>query len=235
MMAPPNDEIVPSHCGSRGPSHSPSWKEDSFEIKVLLEELETEGTLARSSGAAHDEAGPSRQDYVVINQSFEPSMRNRILHLEQDDSPYLLGKAKGTYWSNIRLILEHAPSQNKYNRLLEFENKDLQIRSCWYNCSSHVNDSLKFGGSVNGSRLKMSREGRTTRSREKLIQKLLLNQKCMGYLVRAYYSISSRMYYKDDSCWSADLKSKTTEDIIHNRSFMEVLVPNHYVIVRKVL
>nr|GEW13705.1 hypothetical protein [Tanacetum cinerariifolium] len=62
----------------------------------------------------------------------------------------------------------------------------------------------------------------------KLIQKLLLNQKCMGYLVRAYYSISPRMYYKDDSCWSADLKSKTTEDIINNRSFMEVLVLNHY-------
>nr|GEY14562.1 ribonuclease H-like domain-containing protein [Tanacetum cinerariifolium] len=68
----------------------------------------------------------------------------------------------------------------------------------------------------------------------KLIQKLLLNQKCMGYLVRAYYSISPTRYYKDDSCWSADLKSKTTEDIISNRSFMEVLVPNHYVLVKKV-
>ncbi|GKB10837.1 hypothetical protein Tco_0844760 [Tanacetum coccineum] len=48
----------------------------------------------------------------------------------------------------------------------------------------------------------------------KLIQKLLLNQKCMGYLARAYYSISSTKYYKDDSCWSADLKSNTTEDVI---------------------
>ncbi|GJS41727.1 hypothetical protein Tco_0566770 [Tanacetum coccineum] len=27
----------------------------------------------------------------------------------------------------------------------------------------------------------------------------------MGYLVRAYYSISPTKYYKDDSCWSADL------------------------------
>ncbi|GKB96225.1 hypothetical protein Tco_0982362 [Tanacetum coccineum] len=43
------------------------------------------------------------------------------------------------------------------------------------------------------------------RIRGKLIQKLLLNQKCMGYLVRAYYSISPTKYYKDDSCWSADL------------------------------
>ncbi|GJS36623.1 reverse transcriptase domain-containing protein [Tanacetum coccineum] len=64
----------------------------------------------------------------------------------------------------------------------------------------------------------------------KLIQKLLLNQKCMGYLVRAYYSISPKRYYKDDSCWSADFKSKTTEDIITIRSFMEVLVLNHYVL-----
>ncbi|GJS33593.1 hypothetical protein Tco_0531975 [Tanacetum coccineum] len=70
--------------------------------------------------------------------------------------------------------------------------------------------------------------------RGKLIQKLLLNQKCMGYLVRAYYSISPTRYYKDDSCWSADLKSKTTEDIISIGSFVEVLVLNQYVLVRKI-
>nr|GEW99658.1 hypothetical protein [Tanacetum cinerariifolium] len=69
----------------------------------------------------------------------------------------------------------------------------------------------------------------------KLIQKLLLNQKCMGYLVRAYYGISSTRYYKDESFWNADLKSKTTEDIISNRSFMEVLVLNHYVLVKNEL
>ncbi|GJX50723.1 retrovirus-related pol polyprotein from transposon TNT 1-94 [Tanacetum coccineum] len=69
----------------------------------------------------------------------------------------------------------------------------------------------------------------------KLIQKLLLNQKCMGYLVHAYYSISPTSYYKDDSCWSADLKSKATEDIISIGSFVEVLVINQYVFVRKIL
>ncbi|GJZ67973.1 hypothetical protein Tco_0631213 [Tanacetum coccineum] len=57
----------------------------------------------------------------------------------------------------------------------------------------------------------------------------------MGYLVYAYYSIYSTRYYKDDSCWSADLKSKTTKDIISIRSFVEVLVLNHYVLVRKIL
>ncbi|GJW12378.1 putative transposon, En/Spm-like protein [Tanacetum coccineum] len=55
----------------------------------------------------------------------------------------------------------------------------------------------------------------------------------MSYLVRAYYSISPTRYYKDDSCWSADLKSNTTEDVISIGSFMEVLVLNHYVLVRK--
>ncbi|GKB35135.1 ribonuclease H-like domain-containing protein [Tanacetum coccineum] len=57
----------------------------------------------------------------------------------------------------------------------------------------------------------------------------------MGYLVRAYYSISPIRYYKDDACWSTDLKSKTTEDIISIGSFVEVLVLNQYVLARKIL
>nr|GEU89108.1 retrovirus-related Pol polyprotein from transposon TNT 1-94 [Tanacetum cinerariifolium] len=74
-----------------------------------------------------------------------------------------------------------------------------------------------------------------TRGKGKLIQKLLLNQKYMGYLVRAYYNISSTRYYKDDSWLNADVKSKTTEDIINNRSFMEALVLNYYILVKNVL
>nr|GEV49450.1 hypothetical protein [Tanacetum cinerariifolium] len=57
----------------------------------------------------------------------------------------------------------------------------------------------------------------------------------MGYLVHAYYSISPTRYYKDDSCWSVDLKLKATEDIISIGSFLEVLVLNNYVLVRKIL
>ncbi|GJW59290.1 hypothetical protein Tco_0106021 [Tanacetum coccineum] len=56
----------------------------------------------------------------------------------------------------------------------------------------------------------------------------------MGYLARAYYSISPTRYYKDDSCWSEDLKSKATKDIISIGNFMEVLGLNHYVLVRKI-
>ncbi|GJY42588.1 hypothetical protein Tco_0430801 [Tanacetum coccineum] len=57
----------------------------------------------------------------------------------------------------------------------------------------------------------------------------------MSYLVRAYYNISHTRYYKDGLCWSADLKSKTIEDIISIGSFMEVIVLNHYVLVRKIM
>nr|GEU39439.1 ribonuclease H-like domain-containing protein [Tanacetum cinerariifolium] len=51
---------------------------------------------------------------------------------------------------------------------------------------------------------------------------------------RSELLISSTRYYKDDSCWNTDVKSKTTEDIIGNRSFMEVLVLNDYVLVKNV-
>ncbi|GJZ54174.1 hypothetical protein Tco_0609059 [Tanacetum coccineum] len=76
--------------------------------------------------------------------------------------------------------------------------------------------SYQFRCALNYSKLllKLLNQEYAARIRGKLIQKLLLNQKCMGYLVRAYYSISPTKYYKDDSCWSADLKSNTTEDVI---------------------
>ncbi|GJT63719.1 reverse transcriptase domain-containing protein [Tanacetum coccineum] len=71
--------------------------------------------------------------------------------------------------------------------------------------------SYQFRCALNYSKLhlKLLNQEYVARIRGKLIQKLLLNQKCMGYLVRAYYSISLTKYYKDDSCWSADLKSNT--------------------------
>ncbi|GJU46421.1 hypothetical protein Tco_1203687 [Tanacetum coccineum] len=57
----------------------------------------------------------------------------------------------------------------------------------------------------------------------------------MGYLVHAYYSISPTRCYKDDLCWSVNLNLKDIEDIISVGSFLEVLVLNHYVLVRKIL
>lgn len=136
-------EIIP---GS-GPSRSTSWTEDSFEIGVLMEpfsETEMGGTSAPSSipRVAGDEAGPSHQGAVVKNASLESSMRNRIVRLEQDNSPYLLDKAKGDSWAHIKQELDHASSQREYSQLLEFENRDLQIRERKHECFRLFNHVL---------------------------------------------------------------------------------------------
>ena len=127
MMSPSGGGIIPSNSGS-------SWTEDSFEIKVLMEpspEPEMEGTSARSAIPRVDEAGPPP---LTHNCSLESSMRNRIARLEGDGSSYLLDKEKGEYWSDIKLAMGQAPSQQEYQRLLEFENSDLQIRELKHEC-----------------------------------------------------------------------------------------------------
>jgi hypothetical protein len=127
MMSPAGGGIIPSNSGS-------SWAEDSFEIGVLMEpfsETEMEGTSARSSIPRVEEAGPPP---MVHNESLESSMRNRIARLEGDGSPYLLDKEKGQYWSDIKVELDQAPSQTEYQRLLEFESRDLQIRELKQEC-----------------------------------------------------------------------------------------------------
>jgi hypothetical protein len=127
-VLPSGREILHSNSGSGGPSHSNSWTEDSFGIQVLMEpfsETEMEGTSARASIPRVDEAGPPP---LLHNSSLESSMRNRIARLEGDSSPYLLDKAKGQYWGDIKVELDKAPSQREYNRLLDFENRDLHIR-----------------------------------------------------------------------------------------------------------
>nr|GEW44400.1 hypothetical protein [Tanacetum cinerariifolium] len=72
-----------------------------------------------------------------------------------------------------------------------------------------------------------------------------MNQTCSNSLLQTGNScqgesslkgiLPNHRYYKDDSCWSADLKSMATEDIISIGNFMEVLVLNHYVLVKKIL
>lgn len=114
MMAPPNDQMVPS--GSGGPSHSPSWKESSFEIDVLLEEWPTTaggesaetGTSVnrpesgRVPPATHvaprgDEAGPSNQPPQGVPYPYHPeqviggdsvlSIERRLLSGQTTPSP----------------------------------------------------------------------------------------------------------------------------------------------------
>jgi hypothetical protein len=110
--------------------------EDSFDIRVLMEPFPDTETSSPSSipRGAGDEAGASHQTRKVENESWESSMRNRILRLERDNSPYLLDKAKGEYWADIKAGLSHASSLKEYNLLMEVENGDLEIREKKHHC-----------------------------------------------------------------------------------------------------
>jgi hypothetical protein len=65
---------------------------------------------------------------VTHNLAFESSMRNRIIYMESHNSPFLLDKERGVYWNEVKSLLDQAPSQEEYNQLLDFENRDLKIR-----------------------------------------------------------------------------------------------------------
>jgi hypothetical protein len=129
MVNPEGGDIIPSNSGSGGPSHSNSWTEDSFSIGVSVRSSVARDEAGPShQGQGRDEAGPSHEGRIVQNASLESSMRNRIVRLEQGNSPFLLDKAKGAYWSEIKRALDHAPSQREYNQLVTFENRDLLLR-----------------------------------------------------------------------------------------------------------
>ena len=70
------------------------------------------------------------------NMSFELSIRNRILNLENDNTIFLLDMERGGYWNFVRETLNQAPTQHEYNILLECENLDLQIRERKHLCFS---------------------------------------------------------------------------------------------------
>ena len=129
-----------------GPSSSSSWTEDSFEMRVLLEpfsETEMEGTSVNSSipGVARDDAGPSHQPRNP-NRSFEASLQQRINTLEKEETLFLLDKERGLYWSEIKSSLDQARSQKEYDHLLEFENRDLQIREGKHSCYRQYQEIL---------------------------------------------------------------------------------------------
>jgi len=98
--------VMMASSGDSGSSNSSSWTgKTSFEERVLQEPWP-----------------------VTHNSGFESSMHNRISFLESKNSLFLLDKEKGVYWSDIKGELENCSSQGEYNRLLDFENRDLQIR-----------------------------------------------------------------------------------------------------------
>lgn len=121
--------FLPSSSGMPGKWDSRS--KSTAAPHVLVEpfpERETEVTAGNPTipRAAGDEAGPSQQPGVRPNTSWESSIRNRILKLEAEGSIFL--PDKGEYWANLKQALNKAPSQSEYTRILEFENRDLQIR-----------------------------------------------------------------------------------------------------------
>lgn len=98
--------MMMASSGDSGSSNSTSWTgKTSFEERVLLEPWP-----------------------VTQNMGLESSMQNRIAFLENQGSIFLLDKAKGVYWAEIKEELHNSSSQGEYNRLLDFENRDLQIR-----------------------------------------------------------------------------------------------------------
>ncbi|KAK8948822.1 hypothetical protein KSP39_PZI005808 [Platanthera zijinensis] len=119
-------QIIPSSGPSNPPSSS-SWTEDSFKIGVLLEPLDDTEMEGRPS---HPPTG------ITFHVSLESSIRTRVGRLENEGSIFLLDKEKGHYWLDIKTALKKAPSQSEYNRLLEFESRDLQIRELKHECYS---------------------------------------------------------------------------------------------------
>ncbi|GJW98665.1 hypothetical protein Tco_0180473 [Tanacetum coccineum] len=128
------------------------------------------------------------------------------VEIERDGSD-LLGKRCEKNYSSVRRYVadpDNAYPKRSITKLILKGAVIFDVVSYQFRCALNYSKLL----------LKLLNQEYVARIRGKLIQKLLLNQKCMGYLVRAYYSISPTKYYKDDSCWSADLKSNTTEDVI---------------------
>jgi len=101
---------------SPGPGNSSSASEDSFGIGVLMEPWP-----------------------ITHNTSLESSMHQRIVALENENSPFLLDKEKGEYWREVNSELTNSSSQMEYNRLLDFENRDLEIRERKQCCYRNLN------------------------------------------------------------------------------------------------
>jgi len=101
-------------------SPSPANSEDSFDLQVLSEPWPVNHNLA-----------------------FECSLQNRIRTLENENSIFLLDKEKGEYWREVKKELDACTSQKEYNRVIDFENRDLQIREQRHKCLSIFQQILR--------------------------------------------------------------------------------------------
>lgn len=94
-----------------------SSSESSFEIRVLLEPFPDD-----------NENGNERPHPVEPNRSLETSLHQRLKAFGNEESPFLMGKTRTQYFSEVQQSLKSASSQMEYNWLLDSENRDLQIR-----------------------------------------------------------------------------------------------------------
>ncbi|GJZ70792.1 reverse transcriptase domain-containing protein [Tanacetum coccineum] len=137
--------------------------------------------------------------------------------------------------SFLPVIISSQLSKEKKNKLISVLKKHKQSL-CLENNGYSCNNQIGFDKAIPGRQ----KSGPQRKSVLYLVAFGVLFQLRGGSNVRnnfcakkQYFSL--QWYYKDDSCWSADLKLKATEDIINIGSFVEVLVLNHYVLVRKIL
>lgn len=161
--APLQQQGASSHTNPNGsPEQFPILKMASPKLREMQElvshlRYENEASSSAREMAGPSNAGPSNPGPISIpistisqdliweklvekNFSLESSLRNRILGLKQ--SPFLLDKTVDQYWSDIKIELDEAPSQREYNRLIDFENRDLLIRELKHESLSLFNKTL---------------------------------------------------------------------------------------------
>lgn len=104
-----------------------SSSESSFELQVLLEPW------------------PDEPGQVQRNLSQESSLRQRVLAFGKgnEESPFLMGKTSFAFFQEVEENIKSASTQREYNRILDFENRDLQIREQKRSCYSLFEDVLR--------------------------------------------------------------------------------------------
>ncbi|GJZ55842.1 retrovirus-related pol polyprotein from transposon TNT 1-94, partial [Tanacetum coccineum] len=167
--------------------------------------------------------------YIFPNASLAEMMNHVITDYSSENEGIIRQETQDDYTSDQMVEWaeqEHFEYEETKGCELEYQvDVGIELDSLWLwdlirkwnalKLLNHVYEALRISGEAN-------------------FRQLLLNGSGMGYLVRAYYSISPTKYYKDDSCWSADLSQNHTEDGISIlKTSWNVLVLYHYVLVRK--
>ncbi|GKB23956.1 hypothetical protein Tco_0863357 [Tanacetum coccineum] len=184
---------------------------------------------------------------IVTDQPHRLDFMEQILVMRDNDKPYSFSKVDFKYLNknDIKDLYYLCQSKEIDNRKVKLMNSLITfIRSC-------LEEIVKF---CDATLEKVLNEVKLKMFESKFLKKPPLLGKLYQDIMKAYEREISerlrhrqqmrrwesfvngrpilptmkRLYYKDDSCWSVDLKSKATEDIISIGSFMEVLVLNHY-------